>query len=30
MAPRFVLARVSPTLLFPVLAGYLVWWLYRD
>ncbi|HEY7601642.1 MAG TPA: permease [Methylomirabilota bacterium] len=30
MGPRFLLARVLPTLVFPVLAGYLVRFIYRD
>jgi len=30
MGSRFVLARVLPTLVFPILAGYLVRLLYRD
>lgn len=30
MGPKFVLARVLPTLAFPILAGYLVRILYRD
>jgi uncharacterized membrane protein YraQ (UPF0718 family) len=30
MGLRFTLARVLPTLLFPILAGYLVHFLYRD
>jgi uncharacterized membrane protein YraQ (UPF0718 family) len=30
MGLRFTLARVLPTLVFPILAGYLVHFLYRD
>jgi hypothetical protein len=30
MGSRFVLARVLPTLALPILAGYLVRFLYRD
>jgi len=30
MGVRFTLARVLPTLVFPILAGYLVHFLYRD
>jgi uncharacterized membrane protein YraQ (UPF0718 family) len=30
MGSRFVLARMLPTLAFPILAGYLVRFLYRD
>jgi uncharacterized membrane protein YraQ (UPF0718 family) len=30
MGPRFLLARVLPTLVFPILAGYLVRLIYHD
>jgi uncharacterized membrane protein YraQ (UPF0718 family) len=30
MGPRFLVARVLPTLVFPVLAGYLVRFIYED
>jgi uncharacterized membrane protein YraQ (UPF0718 family) len=30
MGPRFLLARVVPTLVFPILAGYLVRFIYED
>jgi uncharacterized membrane protein YraQ (UPF0718 family) len=30
MGPRFLLARVVPTLVFPILAGYMVRFLYED
>ena len=30
MGPRFLIARVLPTLVFPILAGYLVRFLYED
>ena len=30
MGPKFLIARVLPTLVFPVLAGYLVRFIYED